>query len=91
MSSVEPHYGLVVRFGGAYGGGVQLMEGSAVRAILMVLGSWVVISVPVSLLVGSVLKRLDTEARRQAPLAKVLELPSTRLYGRSAPVRRLSA
>jgi hypothetical protein len=68
------------------------MEGSAVKPILMVLGSWVVMSVPVSLLMGSVLKRLDTEARRQAPpLAKVLEPYSTRLYGRSAPVRRLSA
>jgi hypothetical protein len=66
------------------------MEGSAVKPILMVLGSWVVMSVPVSLLMGSVLKRLDTEARRQAPplAKKVLEPYSTRLYGRSAPVRR---
>jgi hypothetical protein len=67
------------------------MEGSAVRPILMVLGLWVVMSVPLGLLMGSVLKRLDTEARWQAPLAKVKELYSTRLYGRSAPVRRLSA
>ena len=61
-----------------------------VRPILMVVGSWVVISVPVSLLMGRVLRRLDTEARRQAPLAKVLELElhSARLYGRSAPVQR---
>jgi hypothetical protein len=67
------------------------MEGSAVRPILMVLGLWVVMSVPLGLLMGSVLKRVDTEARRQAPLAKVLEPYSTRLYGRSAPLRRLSA
>jgi hypothetical protein len=69
------------------------MEGSAVTSILMVLGSWVVMSVPVSLLMGRVLKRLDTEARGQAPLAKVLELEphSVRLYERSAPDRRLSA
>jgi hypothetical protein len=68
------------------------MEGSAVRPMIMVLGSWVVMSVPVSLLMGRVLKRLDREARRQAPSAKVLELPySARLYSRSAPVRRLSA
>jgi hypothetical protein len=67
------------------------MEGLTVRPILMVLGSWVGMSVPVSLLMGSGLKRLDTEARRQARLAKLLEPYSTRLYGRSAPVRRLSA
>jgi hypothetical protein len=57
------------------------------RPILMVLGSWVVMSVPVGLLMGRVLKRLDTGSPRQ-----VLELPySARLYGRAAPVRRLSA
>jgi hypothetical protein len=69
------------------------MEGSAVRPILMVLGSWVAMSVPLSLLMGSVLRRLNTEARRQAPLAKVLVLEphSARLFGHSAPVRRLSA
>jgi len=70
---------------------IPTWKGSAVRPILMVLGSWVVMSVPVGLLVGSVLKRLDTKARRQAPLAKVLEPYSARRYGRSAPVRRLSA
>jgi hypothetical protein len=63
-----------------------------VRPMIMVLGSWVVMSVPVSLLMGRALKRLDREARREAPLAKVLELPySARLNSRSAPVRRLSA
>ena len=61
------------------------------RPILLVLGSWVVMSVPGSLLVGRVLKCLDTEARRQAPSARVLEPYSARPYGHSAPVRRLSA
>jgi hypothetical protein len=60
------------------------MEGSAVRSIL-ILGSWVVMSVPVSLLMGRVLKHLDTKSPKQA---KVLWLPySARLYSRSAPVR----
>ena len=54
------------------------------RSILVVLGSWVVMSVPVSLLIGSLLKRLDTEAGRQAPLARVLEPHSARLYGESS-------
>jgi hypothetical protein len=64
------------------------MEGSAVRPMIMVLGSWVVMSVPVSLLMGRVLKRLDTKAPRQA---KVLWLPySARLYSRSAPVRLIA-
>jgi hypothetical protein len=61
------------------------------RAILMVLGAWIVMSVLVSLLIGSALKRLGAEARRQARLAIVRGSYSTRLYGRSTPVRRLSA
>ena len=60
------------------------MEGSTVRPILVVLGSWVVMSVPVSLLIGSLLRRLDTEAGRQAPLAKVLEPHSAKLYSESS-------
>jgi hypothetical protein len=60
------------------------MEGSTVRPILLVLGSWVVMSAPVSLLVGSVLKRLDSAARRQAPTAKVLEPHSAKLYSESS-------
>ena len=61
------------------------------RAILMVPGTWAVMSVLVSLLIGSALKRLDAEARRQARSAILPGSYSTRLYGRSAPVRRLSA
>jgi hypothetical protein len=61
------------------------------RAILMVLGTWLVMSVLVSLLISSALKRLDAEARRQTRLAIVRGSHSTRLYGRSTPVRRLSA
>ena len=61
------------------------------RAILMVLGTWAVMSALVSLLMGSALKRLDALARRQARLAIVRGSYSTRLNGRSAPVRRLSA
>ena len=60
------------------------MEGSTVRPILVVLGSWVVISVPVSILIGSLLRRLDTEAGRQAPLAKVLGPHSAKLYSESS-------
>jgi hypothetical protein len=60
------------------------MEGSTVRPILVVLGSWVVMSVPVSLLIGSLLRRLDTEAGRQAPLAEVLERHSAKLYNESS-------
>ena len=60
------------------------MEGSTVRPILVVLGSWVVMSVPVSLLIGSLVRRLDTVAGRQAPLAKVLELHSAKLYSESS-------
>jgi hypothetical protein len=55
----------------------------AVRPILMVLGSWLVILVPVSVLMGRVLKRLDTEARGGVPQSK-LEPHYGRLYGRSA-------
>jgi hypothetical protein len=55
-----------------------------VRPILVVLGSWVMMSVPVSLLVGSVLKRLDTEAGKQASTAKVLEPHSAKLYRESS-------
>jgi hypothetical protein len=61
-----------------------------VRPILMVLGSWVVLSAPVGILMGRVFKRRDTQARGQT-LAKVLEPYSARPYGRSALVRRLSA
>jgi hypothetical protein len=61
------------------------------RAILMVLGTWVVMSVLVSLLIGSALKRLDAEARRQARSAILRGSYSTRLYGRPATIRRLSA
>jgi hypothetical protein len=50
-----------------------------------------VMSVLVSLLIGSALKGLKAEANRQARLAIMRGSHSTRLYGRSAPVRRLSA
>jgi hypothetical protein len=61
------------------------------RAILMVLGTWVVMSVLVSLLIGAASKGLKAEAHRQARLAIMRGSYSTRVYGRSAPVRRLSA
>jgi hypothetical protein len=61
------------------------------RAILMVLGTWVVMSVLVSLLIGSALKRLDAQAHRQARTAILRGSNSARLYGHSALVRRLSA